>query len=100
MEEETFAHEPDLSRFSLRLEGVDNLALLEYQVSEESDGTVYNLVHTYVPPDMRGRGIATRLIKHACAFARENNYKIIPTCSYVPVYLAKNPADMDVVKTN
>lgn len=91
-------HEPDQSRFSLSLNGYGEPAVLDYLLLEEGGATVYNLTHTYVPPQMRGKGIAAKLVKFACAHARAHATKIIPTCSYVPLYLSKNKDDLDVVR--
>lgn len=91
-------HEPDLCRFSLSLAGAPDPATLEYQVVHDEQGQVLNLTHTYVPPELRGRGVAGKLVKFACAFARDHDVRIVPTCSYIPVYLQRNPADLDVVK--
>jgi len=91
-------HEAHLHRFSVFLDGATEPAILQYQIFDGSDGPVHDLTHTYVPVSMRGRGIAGKLVKFACAHARENNYKIIPSCSYIPVYLQRHPEDLDVVK--
>lgn len=91
-------HEPHLHRFSLELPEVSEVAILQYHQLEGSDGTVLDLVHTYCPPAMRGQGVAAKLVSFACEYARSSNLKIIPTCSYIPVYLSRHPNDMDVVK--
>lgn len=38
--------------------------------------------HTYVSPALRGQGIALELVKKVIEYAREQNKKIIPSCSY------------------
>ncbi|WP_128893930.1 GNAT family N-acetyltransferase [Longirhabdus pacifica] len=39
--------------------------------------------HTFVSPSMRGQGIAEQLVDKVVEYARNEGYKIIPTCSYV-----------------
>lgn len=39
--------------------------------------------HTLVPDAFRGRGIALKLVERGIKAARTENFKIIPTCSYV-----------------
>ena len=39
--------------------------------------------HTFVSPDLRGQGVAKKLLDRAAAYAREKNFKMEPICSYV-----------------
>lgn len=93
-------HQPHLSRFSLILHDDSNPATLEYQLVKRNGRTALNLTHTYVPLNFRGRGIAAKLVRFACAYARHNNFNIIPTCTYIPVYLERNPGDSDLVASD
>ena len=38
---------------------------------------------TFVPPGLRGRGLAERITAHALAWAEAEGYSVIPSCSYV-----------------
>ena len=38
---------------------------------------------TFVPPRYRNRGIGARLVRHALAYAREQGFDVVPTCSFV-----------------
>lgn len=91
-------HEKDQNRFVLSLAGVDEPAILRYNVKEIDGVTVYDMYSTRVPESLRGRGIAGNLVKSALATVRENGYKAIPTCPYIPVYLKRNPGDADVIQ--
>jgi len=51
---------------------------------------VLNLIHTYVPNALRGKGIASKIVKVALTYAEENNLKIIPSCSYVAAYIQRH----------
>lgn len=90
-------HEPDAKRFVLNLEGVEEDAVLHYEESSRGETTIFDFVHTEVPEAMRGRGMAAALVRTACEYARSNDVKVVPTCSYVVNYLQRNPADNDVV---
>ncbi len=44
---------------------------------------VMNIVHTEVPPQSEGRGIAAALVQAALDHARAAGLKVRPSCSYV-----------------
>ena len=39
--------------------------------------------HTYVSEDLRGQGVAKKLLDRAAEYAREQGYKMEAVCSYV-----------------
>ncbi|UNC20389.1 N-acetyltransferase [Latilactobacillus sakei] len=45
----------------------------------------YNIEHTFVDESMRNQGIAKKLLDKAADYARENQYKMEPVCSYTVV---------------
>lgn len=47
-----------------------------------TDNGILNLDHTEVAPEMAGKGLAGKLIKHTVEYARENNLKVNPLCGY------------------
>lgn len=53
--------------------------------------------HTGVNPNLRGQGLAEKLVLKAVDYARENQLKIKPFCSYVSVYIGKHPEVQDIV---
>ncbi|MFV0157641.1 N-acetyltransferase [Empedobacter falsenii] len=53
--------------------------------------------HTGVNPELRGKGLAEKLVLEAVQYARKNQLKIIPFCSYVSVYIGKHPEVQDVI---
>ena len=53
--------------------------------------------HTGVNPDLRGQGLAEKLVLKAVDYARENQLKIRPFCSYVSVYIGRHPEVQDVI---
>ena len=52
---------------------------------------VLNAYHTGVRKELEGQGIAANLFDKLVEYARENNYKIIPSCSYILVKFRRNP---------
>jgi predicted GNAT family acetyltransferase len=46
---------------------------------------------TYTPPELRGRGIAARLVEAAIDYSRKNGLNIYPMCSYVVEYFKRRP---------
>jgi predicted GNAT family acetyltransferase len=56
-----------------------------------------NFWHTYVPPNLRGRGIAEQLVHQALEDARDRGFKVIPSCWYVKLYVDRHPQLKDVL---
>jgi uncharacterized protein len=73
------------NKFYLRLDGKE--AFLKYDIKE---GNIIDLKSTYVPKEFRGQEIGEAIIKEALAFAEKNDYKIIPTCSFVQEFIKQN----------
>lgn len=86
MTKETVDHHKDKQCFTLTREGKD--AVLEYRLA---DGGV-NFTHTYVPPELRGQGLAESLVRHGLKWAREEGYDISASCWYVAKFLRQHPS--------
>jgi predicted GNAT family acetyltransferase len=56
--------------------------------------------HTFVDPALRGQSIAAKLLAKVVEMAREENLKIVPTCSYAVVKLTRNDEYADVLHKN
>ncbi|HWL17766.1 MAG TPA: GNAT family N-acetyltransferase [Opitutus sp.] len=76
-------HNEAESRFETQVYG--ELAVCDYHL--EGDRMIFT--HTYVPTELRGRGVAQKLVRTALEFAREKNYKVVPQCSYVAVFIER-----------
>ena len=50
-----------------------------------------HMVHTEVPPEARGRGIAGEVVQAALDYAAGNRLKVMPLCSYVRGYMRRHP---------
>ncbi|TVP88838.1 MAG: N-acetyltransferase [Pseudomonadaceae bacterium] len=44
---------------------------------------------TFVPPSLRGRGLAAKLTEYALNHAKQSGYTVIPSCSYVERYMQR-----------
>ena len=77
-------HEKENERFVIYTEG--NEVYVEYTMTSNK----IDLHHTYTHPALRGKGLAAHVVRAALEFAKENNLKVIPTCSYVQAFIAKN----------
>jgi predicted GNAT family acetyltransferase len=78
-----------LSRFELEAEG--GLAFANYRLAP---GTVI-ITHTETPRELRGRGIASALVKGALALIRAEGLKVVAGCGFVAAYLKKHPEEAD-----
>jgi predicted GNAT family acetyltransferase len=54
-------------------------------------GNTMMLVHTEVPPQLEGRGIASILVRAAFDHARQNGMDVLPVCSYVRTWIQRHP---------
>ncbi|MCG2609727.1 MULTISPECIES: GNAT family N-acetyltransferase [unclassified Acinetobacter] len=52
--------------------------------------------HTWVDDSLRGQGTARQLLDVLVEFARKNQLKIVPTCSYVDVMFKRDQSLTDV----
>ena len=55
--------------------------------------------HTFVPPEMRGQGVAQVLVEALVADARTLGFKIVPQCSYVAALFRRHPEWADLLAT-
>ena len=62
-------------------------AHMEYEMN---DGSTVVFYHTYVPPELRGKGLAKKIIKAGLDWAMNEKYIIVPTCSAVQRFIEMN----------
>ncbi len=61
-----------------------------YLAYEQKSDTVLDFRSTFVPEIFRGKGIAADLVKAGLAYATQNHFTVIPTCSYVDTYIKRH----------
>ena len=54
--------------------------------------------HTYVSPELQGRGVAADLVKAAADRFRARGLKAVPVCSYAVKWFAQHPEEQDLLK--
>jgi len=79
------------SRFELDVG--DAIAFANYRVTPS---TVV-ITHTETPQSLRGRGIASELVKGALQLIRADGLKVVAGCGFVVDYLQKHPEFADLV---
>jgi hypothetical protein len=52
--------------------------------------------HTYTPPEMRGRGIAGKLVQAMAADARKQGFRIVARCPYVASWFDRHSEEADL----
>jgi hypothetical protein len=68
---------------------VDNYtAFIDYKKTNDK----LFLIHTEVPDELEGRGVGSAIVEKAFQFAKANEMKIVPLCSFVQSYLKRHPA--------
>lgn len=75
-------HEPEQQRFVVNVDAAQ--ARLEYQLMPRHG---VDFTFTFVPEDLRGRGIAERLVRTGLAWARGQGFEIEASCGYVRRFL-------------
>lgn len=80
----------DQNRFELETEGV--LAFANYRRTPSA----VIITHTETPRALRGRGIASELVKGALELIRADGRKVIAGCGFVLDYLDKHPEYADL----
>ena len=79
-------HRENSNWFFIKL-GQGKAAYIKYT---RTDDTI-SVDHTYTPEEFRGRGLARRLMLAVIEYAKRNNLRIIPNCSYAQYFFEKNP---------
>ena len=86
------AHNPAESRFETWIEGV--LCKLDYI----QDGDTFVITHVGVHPELRGQGIAGKIVQVSLEYAIGKSLRVIPMCSYAAAYIRRHPQYSDLIK--
>jgi|GEM_PF-616736 len=68
-------------------------AKLDLKAADEGK---YIATHTGVPKEMEGKGVASRLFEAMVKDARENDYKVVPSCPFIEVKFKRKKETQDV----
>jgi predicted GNAT family acetyltransferase len=84
--------EPERSRYVVHYEGQ------EAELTYRRRPGVITLLHTGVPRELEGHGIAGRLARYALDQARVHGLAVIPSCPYVRAYIERHPEYESLVR--
>ena len=85
-------HDIDRQKFYLEESGKESY--VKYMME---DSHTINILKVFVHPELRNKGLAGKLAKAALDYAKENNLKVIPTCSYAEYFISKNKEYEDLL---
>jgi uncharacterized protein len=88
------AHNASAQQYEARIDR--HLAVAEYSLS----GNTITFTHTFVPPALRGRGVASKLIQTALEEARSEELIVVPLCSFVASYIRRHPEYASLLSPN
>lgn len=88
-------HDKKNHKFTITID--DSESYLSYRMQGKE---AINFYSTYVPRELRGKGIAAQLVEEGLQFAVKNNLRVIPSCSYVSIYIERNEKYKDLVESN
>lgn len=80
-----FVHDEDHRQFRLRVTG--GIAFVDYVVR---DGHYY-LVHSEVPPALRGQGTARVLVEKTFEYLEARQQPVVAVCSYIKAVARRSP---------
>ena len=80
-----------MQRYELNVDG--SVAFANYRLSPG----VVTITHTETPAALRGRGIASLLVKGTLEKIRADGLKVVAGCGFVVDYLSKHPEFSDLV---
>lgn len=66
---------------------IDDAAGRAYLTYMDLGKQTMDIYRTFVPDELRGKGLAALLAAEALKFAEEHGYKVIPSCSYMARYM-------------
>lgn len=75
----------DIHNFELTVDG--HQAFIDYK---QKGNKVY-LIHTEVPAELKGKGVAEAIVEKTFQYLEERDLKLVPLCTYVGIYLKRHP---------
>ncbi len=78
-------HQPELNRFLIDSLGVESV--LMYRLFEQAGKPAIDFSSTYVPPSLRGQGLAEKLVRTGLQWARAQGYELHASCWYVAKFI-------------
>jgi predicted GNAT family acetyltransferase len=85
MKNQEFNDNKEAHNFEMMVAG--ERSFIDYQ----REGDLVYLLHTEVPEDQSGEGIAASLVEKTFDYLEKHNLKAVPSCSYVKAFLRRHP---------
>jgi uncharacterized protein len=85
-------HDPASGEFRVDVNG--QVGKLVYR----RDGDTISLLHTEVPEEFEGQGIAGRLAHAGLEFARAEHLTVVPICPFVAAYIRRHSEYQPLVR--
>ena len=85
-------HNPGENRFETTIDG--KLSKLDYI----QNGRNFVITHVGVNPDLRGHGVAGKIVEVGLEYARENSFRVVPMCSYAATYIRRHPEHAELTR--
>lgn len=85
-------HNPSENRFETWIDG--KLSKLDYI----QDGKNFVITHVGVHPELRGQGVAGRIVEVGLEYAKQNTLRVVPMCSYAAAYIRRHPEYAELTK--
>lgn len=82
------------------LEMIDNQAAHNFElwidgkkafIDYKKRGNSVYVVHTEVPPDLQGEGLAAALVEKVLRYLDAHQLRLVPLCSYTQLFLKRHP---------
>lgn len=90
--EEKVIHDKDKSQFNISINNKE--AYVDYKIEQNK----MNLYHTYTNPELRGKGLAAKVVIAAFEYAKKNNLKVEPGCTYVQTFISRHKEYEELLK--
>jgi predicted GNAT family acetyltransferase len=63
----------------------------------KKDSSTIEIIHTEVQGEFAGKGMGKELVKAAVEYARKNDFKMIPTCTFARKIIESTPELQDIL---
>ncbi|ALI98891.1 GNAT family N-acetyltransferase [Rufibacter tibetensis] len=83
---------PAAHKFETTVEG--KTAFIQFKLR----GDVMTVLHTIVPEELEGRGLAAAMSTHVLKYLEAEKMQLVPLCPYMLAFLKKHPAYQHLVK--
>ena len=92
LEKLAVTHNEAERRFETWIDGY--LSKLDYI----QDGKNFVITHVGVSPELRGQGIAGRIVQVGLEYAKAKSLRVVPMCSYAAAYIRRHPEHIELTR--